>query len=83
MHAVMKAVDKANGYMFGPQERATLSAMMSTAMGADFDFFKYPALLLRVRVCVCVCVSVYPFPSLTLCRTASLKEKYLSESHSK
>ncbi len=41
MFQVMKAVDKANGYVFGKNdEAATLSSMMSTAMGADFDFFK-------------------------------------------
>lgn len=41
MYQVMKAVDKANGYIFGKnEETSTLSAMMSTAVGADFDFFK-------------------------------------------
>ena len=37
----MKAVDKASGYIFGTGDDATM-AMMSSAMGADFDFFKYP-----------------------------------------
>ena len=41
MYQVMKAVDKANGYVFGKnEESSTLSSMMSTAVGADFDFFK-------------------------------------------
>lgn len=41
MFQVMKAVDKANGYVFGKnEEMATLSSMMSSAVGADFEFFK-------------------------------------------
>ena len=40
-YEVVKAVDKASGYIFGEGDDATM-AMMSSAMGADFDFFKYP-----------------------------------------
>ena len=40
---MVKAVDKASGYIFGEGDDATM-AMMSSAMGADFDFFKYPSL---------------------------------------
>lgn len=37
----MKAVDKANGYVFGAkQEDSNFSALMSSAVGADFEFFK-------------------------------------------
>lgn len=42
-YEVVKAVDKASGYIFGTGDDATM-AMMSSAMGADFDFFKYPFL---------------------------------------
>ena len=42
-YEVVKAVDKASGYIFGEGDDATM-AMMSSAMGADFDFFKYPSL---------------------------------------
>ena len=39
MFEVMKMVDKANGYVYGKGEKTSL---MSTAVGAEFDFFKYP-----------------------------------------
>ncbi|XP_069478975.1 GPN-loop GTPase 2 [Ambystoma mexicanum] len=38
MRNVIKAVDKANGYCFGDAEKRTLEAMMSAAVGADFQF---------------------------------------------
>nr|XP_033810756.1 GPN-loop GTPase 2 [Geotrypetes seraphini]XP_033810757.1 GPN-loop GTPase 2 [Geotrypetes seraphini]XP_033810759.1 GPN-loop GTPase 2 [Geotrypetes seraphini] len=38
MRRVMKAVDKANGYCFGDLEQRSLEAMMSAAVGADFQF---------------------------------------------
>lgn len=38
---VMKAIDKASGYVFQSEAGNTLSSMMSVAVGADFDFFKY------------------------------------------
>ncbi|XP_043573403.1 GPN-loop GTPase 2 isoform X1 [Chiloscyllium plagiosum] len=38
MKHVMRAVDKANGYCFGDSEQRTLEAMMSAAVGADFQF---------------------------------------------
>ena len=41
-YEVVKAVDKASGYIFGEGDDATM-VMMSSAMGADFDFFKYPS----------------------------------------
>ncbi|XP_065838240.1 GPN-loop GTPase 2-like isoform X2 [Oscarella lobularis] len=39
---VVKAVDKANGYVFGAGERQCddVFSLMSSAFGADFDFFK-------------------------------------------
>ena len=46
MMEVARQVDRANGYVYsqGPGgEEASLAAMMSTAIGADFDFFKYPS----------------------------------------
>ena len=52
MLEVMKAVDKANGYVYGQAENANMAAMMSTAVGADFDFFKYP--------CYWSCSEVFP-----------------------
>ena len=42
MFEVMKMVDKANGYVYGKGEKTSLTAMMSTAVGAEFDVFKYP-----------------------------------------
>ena len=42
MFEVMKMVDKASGYVYGKGEKTSLSALMSTAVGAEFDFFKYP-----------------------------------------
>ncbi|XP_030074309.1 GPN-loop GTPase 2 [Microcaecilia unicolor] len=38
MRRVIKAVDKANGYCFGEPEQRSLEAMMSAAVGADFQF---------------------------------------------
>ncbi|XP_072317298.1 GPN-loop GTPase 2 [Eucyclogobius newberryi] len=35
---VLRAVDKANGYCFGDLEERNLQAMMSAAVGADFQF---------------------------------------------
>ena len=43
-YEVVKAIDKASGYIFGTGDDATM-AMMSSAMGADFDFFKYPSIM--------------------------------------
>lgn len=42
MLQVLKAVDKANGYCFGDMEERNLQAMMSAAVGADFQFDLYP-----------------------------------------
>ena len=42
-YEVVKAVDKARRYIFGEGDDATMT-MMSSAMGAEFDFFKYPSL---------------------------------------
>lgn len=39
---VLKAVDKASGYATTQEERNTTAGLMSTAYGADFQFFKYP-----------------------------------------
>ena len=40
----MKTVDRANGYVFGGQHEddSNFSALMASAVGADFEFFKYP-----------------------------------------
>lgn len=43
MRQVMRAVDKANGYSFGDQEHRSLEALMSAAVGADFQFTSYPS----------------------------------------
>lgn len=42
MIQVLRAVDKANGYCFGNVEERNLQAMMSAAVGADFQFSSYP-----------------------------------------
>lgn len=42
MIQVLRAVDKANGYCFGDLEERNLQAMMSAAVGADFQFSSYP-----------------------------------------
>lgn len=42
MSLVLRAVDKANGYCFGDLEERNLQAMMSAAVGADFQFNSYP-----------------------------------------
>lgn len=39
---VLRTVDKANGYCFGDLEERNLQAMMSAAVGADFQFNLYP-----------------------------------------
>lgn len=38
MSQVLRTVDKANGYCFGDMEERNLQAMMSAAVGADFQF---------------------------------------------
>ena len=43
MLEVIKAVDKAGGYIFGVEEGASsLASLLSVSVGADLDFFKYP-----------------------------------------
>lgn len=42
MLQVLRTVDKANGYCFGDLEERNLQAMMSAAVGADFQFGSYP-----------------------------------------
>lgn len=42
MVQVLRTVDKANGYCFGDLEERNLQAMMSAAVGADFQFDAYP-----------------------------------------
>ncbi len=39
---VLKVVDKANGYVFGDLEERNMQTLMSCAVGADFEYFKYP-----------------------------------------
>ncbi|CAI5663283.1 unnamed protein product [Oreochromis niloticus] len=48
MIQVLQAVDKANGYCFGDLEERNLQAMMSAAVGADFQFNSYPFLIVVV-----------------------------------
>ena len=38
MVGVLKAVDKAGGYMYGHADGATMSSLMSANFGADYDF---------------------------------------------
>lgn len=42
MFEVMKAVDQANGYLFGDLEdnKGNFSQLMSSAVGTDFEFFR-------------------------------------------
>lgn len=51
MIQVLRAVDKANGYCFGDLEERNLQAMMSAAVGADFQFDSYPFLITLVTHC--------------------------------
>lgn len=51
MIQVLRAVDKANGYCFGDLEERNLQAMMSAAVGADFQFDSYPFLITMVTHC--------------------------------
>lgn len=39
---LMKVVDKANGYVFGDLEERSVNKLMSVAVGADFEYFRYP-----------------------------------------
>ncbi len=53
MMEVVRQVDKANGYVYGQGpggQDACMAAMMSTAVGADFDFFKYPCQICFIPV---------------------------------
>ncbi|XP_006819703.2 GPN-loop GTPase 2-like [Saccoglossus kowalevskii] len=43
MLQVLKTVDKANGYVFGDLEERNLQSLMSTALGADFQYFQAPS----------------------------------------
>ena len=40
MLRVTKAVDKANGYLFGDLEERNIQSLMSCAMGAEFEYEK-------------------------------------------
>ena len=40
MASVLKAVDKAGGYMYGQADGATMSSLMSDNFGAEYDFSK-------------------------------------------
>ena len=74
----MKVVDKASGYIFGEGDDATM-AMMSSAMGAEFDFFKYPSFQLYdvCSYCSNICLSRCEDFLNGLYRTSSIKERYL------
>lgn len=54
MTQVLRTVDKANGYCFGDLEERNLQAMMSAAVGADFQFNAYPLSYCLV-LCFCSC----------------------------
>ena len=53
MYRVMKAVDKASGYVFGQGDERDMS-MMTSSMGAEFDFLKYPTWSTK-----CICILLY------------------------
>ena len=43
MFNMMKVVNKANGFVFGGDDaKSNFSALMSSAVGAEFEFFRYP-----------------------------------------
>lgn len=50
MLQVLRAVDKANGYCFGDMEERNLQAMMSAAVGADFQFDLYPFSIVTITL---------------------------------
>lgn len=65
MMQVLRTVDKANGYCFGDLEERNLQAMMSAAVGADFQFSTYPCIIvcdinIPIHFCSCVmfCISL-------------------------
>lgn len=37
---MLKVIDKANGYIFGETEQRSMYNLMSTAYGAEFEYFK-------------------------------------------
>ncbi|XP_077984533.1 GPN-loop GTPase 2-like [Glandiceps talaboti] len=50
MLQVLRLADKANGYVFGDLEERNLQALMSSAIGTDFQYFQYPfKIMLRSR----------------------------------
>lgn len=51
MIQVLRVVDKANGYCFGDLEERNMQAMMSAAVGADFQFDSYPSRITMVTHC--------------------------------
>ena len=59
MTQVLRTVDKANGYCFGNLEERNLQAMMSAAVGADFQFTAYPLLTAAILIYVFVIKPVY------------------------
>ena len=45
MLRLSRTIDKAGGYIFGGEEdKNDMASMMSCAVGADFEFFRYPFL---------------------------------------
>lgn len=56
---VLRTVDKANGYCFGDLEERNLQAMMSAAVGADFQFNLYPYPI-RCPLCY-IYIHIYSF----------------------
>ena len=44
MTSVLKAVDKAGGYMYGQADGSSMSSLMSANFGVDYDFVKNSAI---------------------------------------
>ena len=46
---VIRLVDKANGYVSGSSEQATMHAVLSSVTAADFQYSKYPSPMKEIR----------------------------------
>ena len=60
MLTLVKKIDNANGYVFGGKhEEGNLSEMLSYAAGAEFEYFKYPSLVISIKVtALCIVVNM-------------------------
>ena len=80
---VVKAVDKASGYVTTQEERNTTAGLMSTAYGADFQFMKYPLLppqnyndrIISLGLIIAIVIKLGYFP-LQNNRYASIREQF-------